>query len=135
MPAYSGSSGIKRGNAFDFKVSSAETASTTHKFTDTGSDGGSLYVNVVVTAASGTTPTLTVVVEGSQDGGATWFKLGTIGSDGYSHGSGSGAGTPANFTAAGSGQAIFPRPQLVRTRSVVGGTTPSFTYTVQGVVQ
>jgi hypothetical protein len=136
MQQFSGASGIQRGIPVDFKVSGAETVSTTHGAFDTGADsGGSLYIKVNVTAASGTTPTLSVVVEGSQDGGTSWFQLGTIGSDGYGHGKGAATGAPANFTTTGSAQAIFPRPQLVRTRSVVAGTTPSFTYSVLGVIQ
>jgi hypothetical protein len=41
---------------------------------DTG-ESGVVYVQVDVTAASGTTPTLTVVIEGSNDG-TNWFQLG-----------------------------------------------------------
>jgi hypothetical protein len=135
MQQYSSASGVHRGLAVDFKTPGAETASTTHSAFDTGNDsGGSLYVKVNVTAFSGTTPTLDVIVEGSQDGGTSWFQLGIVGSDGYAHGKGSGAGTPAHFASAVASQAIFPRPQLVRTRSVIGGTTPSFTYSVVGVV-
>ena len=44
-------------------------------------------------------------------------------------------GTPVDFTGTGTAQALFPLPQMVRTRSLVGGTSPSFTYSVEGVCQ
>jgi hypothetical protein len=84
-------------------------------------------VTVAVTAASGTTPTMTVVVEGSNDA-TTWFELGTIGANGYRAGS---IGTaPSNFTTTATSRGAFPAVQYLRTRSVIGGTTPSFTYSV-----
>lgn len=129
--AYSNSSGPVRGSAVVLKASSAETASTTGTSVNTGGDPGSLYVEVNVTAASGTTPTLTVVVEGSLDN-TNWFTLGTVGANGYNVGPVSTA--PTNFTVtAGPIRAYFDMPQYIRSRSVIGGTTPSFTYTVTGV--
>lgn len=108
-----------------------QTASTAGSAFDTGPDGGSLEVEVTVTAATGTTPTLTVVVESSQDG-TNWTTLGTIGANGYA--AGTTATAPTNFTAAaGPIRAVFPRGQFVRARSVIGGTTPSFTYGVTAV--
>jgi hypothetical protein len=68
-----------------------------------------------------------VVVEGSLDG-STWFELGRIGSDGARVGS---VGTaPASFSTTGTVRGAFPAPEFVRSRSLVGGTTPSFTYSV-----
>lgn len=119
-----------RGFPATLKASAAETTSTTHNVVNTKSYGVAA-VTVAVTAASGTSPTLSVVVEGSLDG-STWFTLGTVGSDGYS--SGSAASAPANFTGAATTRAAFPAPQYVRTRSVVAGTSPSFTYSVEASV-
>lgn len=124
---------IDRGDPFALKASgTVETASTTGAAVDTGTEGGSLTVTVsVVAGATGTTPTLNVVIEGSQDG-ANWFTLGTVGANGYAVGTT--ATAPSNFTtSAVTVNACFPRPQLVRARSVIGGTTPSFTYAVSVV--
>lgn len=120
----------QRGAIHILKASAAETASATHK-SATARQGGSVVVTVAVTAASGTTPTMVVVVEGSLDG-STWFEIGRIGSDGYRAGS---VGTaPANFTAAATSRAALTGPSLIRTRSIVAGTTPSFTYSVTAIV-
>lgn len=127
---YASGSIMKRGTPATPKTSGAETASTTHPSFETG-DAGVVYVEVAVASASGTTPTLTVVVEGSNDG-TNWFELGTIGANGYRSGP---IGTaPSNFTGAGTVRAAFPAMQFVRTRSVIGGTTPSFNYAIAAEV-
>lgn len=119
-----------RGRKATVKASAAETASTTHATVDTRT-ASTVAVTVDVTAASGTTPTLVVIVEGSHDE-TTWVELGRIGANGYRTGT---VGTaPSNFTGAASVAGIFPAPQFVRTRSVVGGTTPSFTYSVEAEI-
>jgi hypothetical protein len=123
---YAAGSIMKRGRSVALRPSAAETASTTGPTLETG-DAGAVYVQVDVTAASGTSPTLTVVVEGSNDN-TTWFTLGTLGANGYAVGPL--ATAPANFAGPGSTRAMFPAPQFVRTRSVIGGTSPSFTYQV-----
>ena len=130
---YANGSAMDRGTPLYLKQAVTETASTTGGGQDTGLDGSALYVQVNVTAASGTTPTLTVAIEGSMDGGTSWFLLGTVGQAAYSVGTVDSA--PANITGvSANNQAVFPCPQLVRARSVIGGTTPSFTYTVNAVV-
>lgn len=115
-----------RGDSKTLKASGAETVSTT----GTGLEGGghgSLAVIVDVTAASGTTPTLLVDIEGSDDG-TNWAVIGTIGSNGYRTGS---VGTaPANITATGTHRAFLPAARHVRYKSTIAGTTPSFTYSV-----
>ncbi len=126
MPRYASGDIMKRGSAYTLKASGAETASTTHGSIETG-DAGVLYVEVAVSAASGTAPTLTVVVEGSNYG-TTWFELGMLGANGYRLGTT--ATAPTNLTAAATVRGAFPAMQFCRTRSVVGGTTPSFTYTI-----
>lgn len=131
MPDYATTGGMNRGSLYVLKASGAETASTTGGAVNTGDNGGSLYVQVDVTAASGTTPTLTVVVEGSQDG-TNFFTLGTVGANG--HAVGATGPAPTNFTAAATARGVFPAVQYVRSRSVVGGTTPSFTYQVSAAV-
>jgi VCBS repeat-containing protein len=125
--AFSVGASTRRGSLYTLKAAGAETASTTHGSINVLDGSGSAVVTVAVTAASGTSPTMTVVVEGSDDG-TTWFEIGTIGANGYRAGT---TGTaPSNFTGAATTRAVLPAPQFVRTRSVVGGTTPSFTYSV-----
>lgn len=76
---------------------------------------------LLVTAASGTTPTLDVVLEDSLDGGTTWTQIGAF----------------AQKTAAGN-EAInvtIPFGPLVRARWTIAGTTPSFTFAVTALIQ
>lgn len=129
MPRYASGSVMRRGSGpVTLKASGAETASTNGAAIDIG-DAAALYLKVDVTAASGTSPTLVVVIEASFDGGTTWFELGRVGTD-YRVGS---VGTVANLTAAAATHAAFPAGgSLVRSRSIIGGTTPSFTYSVVG---
>lgn len=129
--SYISSTGGHRGSGpFEFKALAAETASSTHHVT-TPDQPGSLLVTVKVTTVTGTLPTLAVVVESSADG-STWFTVGTVGANGYSVGSV--ATAPSNITAPVTVSALFPAAEHIRTRSVVGGTTPSFTYSAEGVV-
>lgn len=128
--AYSTSTGVVRGTPVVLKASAAEIASTVGPAVPTGPDSGSLFLNVAITAASGTSPTMTVKIEGSMDG-TTWFTLGVVGANGYNVGS-VGVTAPSNFTTTTSVLAIYDAPQYVRYNSTVGGTTPSFTYSVTG---
>lgn len=81
----------------------------------------SLRAQLNVTAASGTTPSLTVLVEDSVDGGTTWNTVGTF----------------AAKTAAGREviniTGLFG--ELLRVSWTITGTTPSFTFAVDWVVQ
>jgi hypothetical protein len=128
---YSLGGNMVRGLNFEFKPSGAETTSTTHNVAFTGYYGGAVMVTVAIASSSGTTPTLLVTVEGSQDG-TTWTQLGQIGANGYV--AGTPATAPTNLTGAATVTGIFPRPTFVRTRSTIGGTTPSFTYSVESVI-
>ena len=99
-------------------ASAALTATaTTAAFTPTF---GSCYeINIPVTAVSGTTPTLDVVVQESDDGGTNWFDV-------YAF---------PRITATG----MYRSPKLlltgnrVRYVQTVAGTTPSFTRSVNRV--
>lgn len=126
MPRYAAGTIMKRGAPYTLKTSAAETASTTGGSVEVG-DAAVAHVEVNVTAASGTTPTMTVVIEGSNDN-VNWYTLATIGANGASLGGAGGA--PSNFTAAALVRAAAPLSQFVRYRSVIAGTTPSFTYSV-----
>lgn len=75
-----------------------------------------VFLHVYCSAASGTTPTLNVSLEESNDG-SSWTAI-----------TGSAA---AQLTAAGNtGGNATPSKQYVRATSTVAGTTPSFTYRV-----
>lgn len=92
--------------------------------TVSGDNGGStgwgpasrIRAQLNVTAASGTTPTLDVVIEDTLDGGANWNTIGTF----------------TQRTAAGRQVVDITTPfsEQVRVRWTIGGTTPSFTFAV-----
>lgn len=75
-------------------------------------------VVVSVTAKSGTTPTLDVVLEGSVDG-ASWYTLATVAQ--YADATGT---KKASTTA---GEVL---PPFIRAVSTIAGTDPSFTFSV-----
>lgn len=115
-----------RRSAVTLKASAAETASTTGSAVELG-DNASMHVTVDVTAVSGTTPTMTVDIEGSDDN-TNWAVIGTFGANGYRAGS---VGTaPSNLTGAATVRGVLPAARYVRHKSTIGGTTPSFTYSV-----
>lgn len=117
MPTYSSTLGrFTKRESVSLKASAAETASTSG--TGVEIDAGSLSLLLDVTAASGTSPTLDITIEGSPDN-STWFTLGTF----------------TQKTAVSSERKAFPGAAFVRSRSVVAGTTPSFTYSVTGTVR
>lgn len=68
-----------------------------------------------VTAASGTSPTLDVTVQTSRDG-ATWYTAGTF----------------TQRTGVASEEKVFAIDRFVRASWTVGGTSPSFTFSVAG---
>lgn len=85
-----------------------------------GNVGGLFFLNV--TAASGTSPSLTVKLQTSDDGGTTWYDY------------------PSGAFAAATGvttQVLLLTGKLgdtMRAVSTITGTTPSFTYTVKAVL-
>lgn len=101
----------------DVASAALTTTTTTAAFTPTF---GSCYeINIPVTAVSGTTPTMDVVVQESDDSGANWFAV-------YAF---------PRITATG----IYRSPKLLLTGNriryvqTVAGTTPSFTRSVNRV--
>lgn len=99
-----------------FAASAARTASG-----DSGPQTGfevsqAIRAQLDVSAASGTTPTLDVVLEDTLDAGATWNVVGTF----------------AQKT--GPGREVIdvtsPFTDRLRARWTVGGTSPSFTFSV-----
>lgn len=78
-------------------------------------DKGTVRALLAITAASGTTPTLDVVIQTSHDG-ATWRTAHTF----------------TQATAIGQQRASFTVDRFVRAAWTVGGTTPSFTFAMTG---
>lgn len=80
-----------------------------------------LRVQLNVSAASGTTPTLDAVIEDTVDDGATWNTIGTF----------------SQKTAVSREVINITNPftDQVRVRWTVGGTTPSFTFAVDAYIQ
>lgn len=95
--------------------SGTSTTTTNHSTVQTSAYQGVAYLNV--TAASGTTPTLTVKIQGQDPVSGTWFDTGTA---------------FAQKTTTGNERvAITALPDTtLRAVSTITGTTPSFTYTV-----
>lgn len=92
----------------------------------TASGSGSPYVmgarstlrlTLAVTAASGTTPSATVTVETSGDGGTTWYSVGTF---------------AAKTTTGTERKSFSGLDRLARVSWAITGTTPSFTFSVTG---
>jgi hypothetical protein len=97
-------------------VASAALATTTTAGPFTPTFGTCYSVNIPVTAVTGTTPTMDVAIEESDDSGTNWFKV-------YDF---------PRITAAGMYRAPIIRLTGNRVRYVqtVGGTTPSFTRSI-----
>lgn len=94
------------------------TASSDKDNTVENFDEGTLHVDA--TAVTGTSPTLAVSYETSPDDGTTWFTH----------------TTGANITAAGKQTTQLTHlGRTYRITGTVGGTTPSFTYSVHLVLK
>jgi hypothetical protein len=82
--------------------------------------GDTLALQLVVSAATGTTPTLDVAVQWSMDGGTTWSP-------------GETADAFTQLTTTASKVKTFPvKAPSYRVVWTIGGTTPSFTFSVLG---
>lgn len=100
----------------------ASTTATTSGQSASSSVGGykEALVTLDVTAASGTSPTLNVVIQASDDGGTTWFDLP--------------GGTFSQKTAV-SNQAIQIATfgDTIRAKWTIVGVSPSFTFAIKAV--
>lgn len=95
-------------------ASAARTATGTGSAVEPGDRGvARLFLNV--TAASGTSPTLNVTIQTSNDG-STWRSAGTF----------------TQATAVSSQRATFNIDRYVRATWTIAGTTPSFTFSITG---
>ena len=80
-------------------------------------DRGTVRTNVNVSAVTGTSPTLDVIMQTSEDGATNWVDLGSI----------------SEMTAAGSQRKIFPAcDRFVRAQYTVGGVAPVSSVTEGG---
>lgn len=96
--------------------SAALTATGTGDTAEMG-ETSTMRLKLDVTAASGTLPTLDVIVETSPDGAANWQTVATF----------------AQKTAVSSELNVFPGcDRFVRAKWTIGGTGPSFTFSVVG---
>lgn len=124
------SEGLQRIIARDdlsLKTSGAETASTTGTAQELG-DKRVMTLTVDITAVAGT-PTMLIFIEGSDDN-VNWHTIARVGKNGYILGDiGS---DPTNFDGVDTQRCTIPAARYVRSRSVIGGTTPSFTYSIAG---
>ena len=83
------------------------------------SDEDELVLHIYVTAASGTSPSMTVSIQDSLDGGSTWSGISTTS-----------ALTAASTTSLRVGTNVAFGPAL-RVSWTITGTTPSFTFSVR----
>ena len=119
MPFTTSQNMLSRGTDVTVLASGTVTTTGNSGSVDVGG-AGTLRAQVVVSAASGTTPSLTVTIQTSHDAGATdpWRTAGAA----YTA-----------LTAAGSSPwQTFPVDRFVRVSYAVSGTTPSFTFAVNG---
>ena len=109
----------------------ASGGTTTGSWVELGDAGVmNLLVNITV-AATGTSPTMLVTIEGSDDT-VTAYTLGQFGANGYTLGTP--ATVPTNFVSATYAiHGSIPAARYVRYKAVIGGTsTPTFTYSIAG---
>lgn len=100
--------------ALTLAASAARTATGNGAVVEVG-DKGTARVLLDVTARSGTTPTLDVVIQTSHDG-TTWRTAHTF----------------TQVTAVGQQRVSVPIDRFVRAAWTVGGTTPNFTFSIKG---
>lgn len=102
-------------------ASAARTASGQSDQFNVGGIASGMVVEILVTAASGTSPTLDLDLEDSFDG-TTWHKVVDV--------------NAANITAVGNtikriNLRDTPTTNRLRLNYTIGGTTPSFTFSVR----
>lgn len=106
------------GNDVTVQASTTKTATGTSTPVELD-DKGTLRLSLTSSAVSGTTPSMTVTMQTSLDAGVTdaWRSLGAFTAQ----------------TAAGTERKSFPgADRYVRASWVISGTTPSFTFSIDG---
>lgn len=107
-----------KGQAVTLKASGATTATGTTTAQEV--DGGTIRLKLDVTAVSGTTPTMTVQLQTSSDNGNSdsWRNLGSAFTQA--------TGVTSQYVSIGGVD------RFVRASYTIGGTTPSFTWSLIG---
>jgi len=117
-------------------ATTATTNFTAVNLPNAGTPDMGFYYRALVTAVSGTTPTMGLQLQVSRDGGTTWLGYGifrnqlqitsdTITAPGEYY------AKMDNFTILNTGLVI---PMLIRVVATIGGTTPSFSFEVAQVL-
>lgn len=97
-------------------ASAARTATFQTTALEVG-DKGVAALDLAVTAASGTTPSMTVTIETSKDGSTNWQTVAAF----------------AAKTAVASERKVFSGlDRFIRANCAISGTTPSFTFSITG---
>jgi hypothetical protein len=114
-------SGLYAGQSYDqddvtLLASAARTATFNGDSVEVG-DRGTLRLDLAITAASGTTPTLQVQIETRKDSDDTWRTVDAF---------------PVQTTTATVRKTFAGLDRQVRAVSSIAGTTPSFTYSLTG---
>ena len=112
----------RKASRITLQASGAQTASGNGATIEAGEYTQAL-VTLNCTAVSGTTPTCTVLLQTSDDGGTTWYNLPN--------------GAFTQLTAIGTQvlQINVPFGDTIRANWTIGGTTPSFTFAVKAVLK
>lgn len=107
---------MSKGKVYTVIPSAARTATFNHDLEGLAAQYDEMAIYLNVTAASGTSPTLDVVYQTSNDGGTTWFTHTSM--------------TQATTTT--TERVAVTRPIGIDSRILctIGGTTPSFTFSV-----
>lgn len=121
MPLSLTRSGIFEASQDELLPSAARTASGQSDQFNVGGYASAAVIEIQVTAASGTSPTLDVDLEDTFDG-TNWNKVTDINSA---------AITAAGVTVVRLNLADTPTTNRLRLNYTVGGTTPSFTFSVK----
>lgn len=108
----------------ELAASAARTASGNGSAFGGFAQSSKLAAQLAITAASGTNPTLDVVIQHSIDGGTTWHDLITFAQQ---------TGTATLFADYAEVEASTAQVygDKLRAKWTVGGTTPSFTFSVK----
>jgi len=116
MPAPTSGGRTIRGVDVTLHASGAETATGSSAGVELG-DKSTVRLDLAVTAASGTSPTLDITIEASPDN-STWTSVGTF----------------TQATGVTTQHKVFTGlDRYVRSRRTIGGTgSPSFTYSITG---
>lgn len=107
-------------NRVALQASSTQTASNNGAAVTSLAQLKELLVFLSVTAVSGTSPTLNVTIQSSDDGGTTWYNLPN------------GSFTQATV-ATTQALALTTFGDTIRVSATIGGTSPSFTYKVTAI--